>query len=109
MKKAPTPADNTNSILTLLLLFFVYPIGVIVMWLWTGWAKWVKILVTLPVVLILVFGVLVGIGATLNVGDQVKKAECMKQCENSSQKDTCQLQCMESLNAPPTYTVTPTP
>jgi uncharacterized protein (DUF983 family) len=106
-KTTATAADNTNSILTLLLLFFVYPIGVVVMWLWTSWAKWVKILVTLPVILIILFGVLFGIGASLNVGEQVKKAECVKQCENSALKETCQSQCMGSLNAPPSYEGTP--
>jgi uncharacterized protein (DUF983 family) len=107
-KSAADASENTNSILTLLLLFFAYPVGIIVMWLWTSWAKWVKILVTLPFVLIILFGTLFGIGATLSIGEQVKKAECVKQCQNSARKDTCQAQCMGSLNAPPTYKRTPT-
>lgn len=109
MKEKITPADNTNSILTLLLLIFVYPIGVIVMWLWTKWAKWVKVLVTAPIVLIILFGVLIGFASTVNVADQVKKAECAKQCENSALKDTCITQCMGSINAPPSYEATPVP
>lgn len=42
---------DTKTIVTVLLLLFVYPVGLILMWVWTNWPKWVKFLLTLPVVL----------------------------------------------------------
>ena len=43
---------DTKTIVVVLLLIFVYPIGVIFMWVWMKWwPKWVKILVTIPFVM----------------------------------------------------------
>lgn len=54
---APVPnLDNTNSntIVAILLLWLLYPLGLIFMWVKTKWPVWVKILVTLPVVLTII-------------------------------------------------------
>lgn len=42
---------RTKTILTVLLLIFITPVGLILMWVWMKWASWVKILVTLLLVL----------------------------------------------------------
>lgn len=47
-------SNETKSIVTVLLLIFIYPIGVILAWFWTRWPVWVKIVVGLPVVIIIV-------------------------------------------------------
>ena len=41
---------DTQMIVTVLLLIFVYPLGVIFMWAWMrNWPLWLKIIITLPV------------------------------------------------------------
>jgi len=57
----PVPPQATNStnsestmrlILTIVALLFMFPLGVIFMWMWMKWPKWVKLAVTIvPVVL----------------------------------------------------------
>lgn len=44
----PTPmSEDTKSIITVILLVFIYPIGLIMMWVWTNWKNSVKWIVTL--------------------------------------------------------------
>lgn len=48
---------DTRTIVTVLLLLFVYPIGVIFMWAWMNdWPVWLKVIITLPV-LVFIFAV----------------------------------------------------
>lgn len=54
--------NSTPTIVTVLLLIFMFPIGVIVMWIWPKWKKWVKILITL---LALISVLLIFLGAAL--------------------------------------------
>lgn len=68
---APQPivqssGDDTRTIVTILLLFFFYPIGLIVMWFWARWKSWVKILISLPIVFLIIIFVLAVIAAVLN-------------------------------------------
>lgn len=55
-----TPLPNqehdtgTRTIVTVLILLFAYPIGILLMWSWTKWPKWVKFLITLPIILAIV-------------------------------------------------------
>lgn len=51
-------SHDTKTIITVLLLVFLYPIGVIVMWFWPKWKAWVKILISLPILLFLFFIIL---------------------------------------------------
>ena len=45
---------DTQMIVTVLLLIFVYPLGVIFMWAWMrNWPVWLKIIITLPVFMFL--------------------------------------------------------
>ncbi len=50
----PNKNDNTHTLIAVLLLLFVYPIGLIYMWVATKWPKWVKIVLSLPVLLAIV-------------------------------------------------------
>lgn len=47
----PVAKDNTSTIVTIILLVVMYPVGVILMWIWPKWSKLVKVLLTVPVVL----------------------------------------------------------
>lgn len=70
------PQNNTPTIVTVLLLIFLPPIGVIVMWLWPKWKVWVKVLVTIvPVLLMFVVGTLLSITlVAINPARQFKLA-----------------------------------
>lgn len=46
---------DTKTIITLLLLLFFYPLGLIFMWVWMQWKVWLKLLVTLPLILTVLF------------------------------------------------------
>lgn len=41
---------DVKTIITVFLLVMVYPVGVIMMFVWMKWSKWVKFLLVLPVV-----------------------------------------------------------
>lgn len=51
-------SEGTKALITVLLLIFMYPVGIVVMWAWPRWMGWVKVLVTLP----LIIGVLMLMG-----------------------------------------------
>jgi len=54
--------SSTPTIITILLLIFLTPIGVIVMWLWPKWKIWVKVLVMiLAVVPVIITGIFLSI------------------------------------------------
>lgn len=61
-QQAPTSgtSNDTKTIITVLLLVFIYPAGLIVMWTWTKWPIWLKIVLSLPVV-ILILAIAAGI------------------------------------------------
>lgn len=46
---------NSKTIILILLLIFVYPIGLIAMWIWSKWQLWLKLLLSLPIILTIVF------------------------------------------------------
>jgi len=50
-------SDDTKTIVTVVLLVFVFPIGFFFMWFWAKWKAWVKLLVTvigcLPFIIII--------------------------------------------------------
>ncbi len=39
-------SEDTKAIITILLLIFVFPVGIVMMWVWMKWPVWVKILIT---------------------------------------------------------------
>ena len=55
----PPLSEDTKSIITVLVLLTLPPIGVVIMWVWTKWKLWMKALITgctcLPLVLIFFF------------------------------------------------------
>lgn len=43
-------SNDTRTIVTVLLLIFVFPVGLIVMWVWPRWPGWVKLLISVPLI-----------------------------------------------------------
>lgn len=60
---------ETQVIITILLLLFVYPAGLIVMWWWMkNWPLWLKIIISLPLFLgvLAFFSILLVLGTIVN-------------------------------------------
>jgi len=44
-------SSETRTIVTVLLLIFIYPVGLVVMWVWAYWPKWLKWFISAPVII----------------------------------------------------------
>lgn len=44
-------SQRAKTIIVILLLLFITPLGIILMWFWTRWPLWVKLLVSIPLLL----------------------------------------------------------
>lgn len=89
-------SEDTKTLITILLLIFVFPIGLIVMWILPKWPLWVKLLVSLPITL-LIGAILVGILlVAVNPSEQIRKAECAAQCQETGGGDACVQSCVLS-------------
>ena len=92
-------SQDTKTIITVLLLIFLYPVGLILMWVWTKWPVWIKILLSLLAIpVILVFLAVTGLVTLLaiNPARQIQKAECVKQCTAVANSETCVNECFEN-------------
>lgn len=78
MAKKQEISEDTKTLITVLLLVFAYPVGLIMMFVWTGWPKWVKTLIVLPLVLGIIFSFLIGgviFSAIMNRSGEMKNIE----------------------------------
>lgn len=104
---------DIKLLLVLVLLFVLYPIGLIFMFKWMKWPTWVKLIIAFPVLLIIlgfmaVF--IIGFRGSYNPKTQVETAEelfnnainentCTKQCATlNTDVDTCVQKCIQNLN-----------
>ena len=88
-------SNDTKTLVTVLLLIFLYPIGVIVMMLWTSWKLWVKMIVAAPIVLLIV-GLLAALLLGLSNPGATKggrRAECMNSCQQTNDNSACIKMC----------------
>jgi len=101
----PVTTDGTNerlgtkSLVVILLLIFLYPIGLVCMYLLTKWKWWAKLLITLP--LILMFFIFVLSILSINPQEALDKAaklkaECANLCSKDINYDTCYNQCLSN-------------
>lgn len=91
--QAHETSNDTKTIVTVLLLIFVFPVGLIVMWMWPKWPTWVKWLISIPIVLMILGLVTAGLLISVNPREQVKKAECVRACIESGGTN-CEQQCI---------------
>lgn len=94
---ANTPPNDNKTLITVLLLIFFFPLGFILMWFWTKWPKWVKIVISLPTILIILGVISSIILIALNPASQLEKAECVKQCQAAGSSEECLLSCNEDF------------
>lgn len=74
--------NDSKTIITVLLLILVYPIGLILVYVWMKWKMWIKLLVSLPLLL----GLLIFFSAlftTTNPGKAASRGKCVKEYVNS--------------------------
>jgi hypothetical protein len=66
-KPSTEMTEDTKSVITVLLLLTVTPIGIVLMWVWTKWQTWVKALITgctcLPMILFVIIMAIVIVAA----------------------------------------------
>ena len=93
--KESSNKSTSTDFVTILLLIFLYPIGIILMWRKNIWPKWVKILITVPLFLGII-GLISGIIllATIDPNVQIKKGVCIQQCEGSVNHESCYNDCL---------------
>jgi len=94
---------DTKTLITVLTLIFVYPVGMVLMFVWMKWRVWVKLLIAFPLTLIFLafFGAFaVGFLAVLNPRGQILKANCVKAC-GSANNTTCVQECLNKLTITP--------
>jgi hypothetical protein len=93
---ANTPPDQTKTIVTILCLLFVTPVGIVLMWLWMkNWPKWLKIIITLLPILFILFMIILMIVIFASVPKDAWKTSVdykmqsgYEQLEKSAQDDS---------------------
>lgn len=58
-------SNDTKTLITVLCLVTVYPVGLILMFVWMKWEKWLKFLVALPALLALLVPIVVFLAAVI--------------------------------------------
>jgi hypothetical protein len=97
--------EGVKTVVTVLLLIFVYPIGVIVSWFLPKWKLWVKLLVSLPLVLGFV---MIALGVALlamNPSAQLKKAQFISECTKTYTQQECAQKYIQMQLAEPSITL----
>lgn len=89
-EQAEKLANDNKTTITLLLLIFVYPLGLIVMWFLPKWPVWVKILVSLPIILFIILIVAFVIFATISWKQGNEESAKIQKVSN-----VCDTQCKE--------------
>lgn len=54
MLKNDQTGSKVKSVITILLLVFLYFLGVVVMWIWTRWSIWLKVIISVPALFFLI-------------------------------------------------------
>ncbi|HTK03822.1 MAG TPA: hypothetical protein VL401_03595 [Alphaproteobacteria bacterium] len=91
-------SSDLKLVIVLVLLFVLYPVGLILMFKWMTWPKWVKWLIALPVAIFLlcifitmVGGLIFGLSGNYSSRNQLEDAE--NRLNNAVYQNTCTKQC----------------
>ena len=120
MVKQQELSYDIKLVLTLVLLFLIYPVGLILMFKWMNWPKWLKIILSLPVIIIIIAfvimvigGFVLGITGNYNSDNEFQKTEdrinnmvyektCTKECASIATDNTmdfCVQKCIKELKS----------
>lgn len=97
-----------KTVVTILTLIFLWPLGLIFTIIWMKWPAWAKILVAIATawVALIVVGFFAGLlVALINPKALVEKAQiqqCTAECQSSADKNACMTACLEKLRNPST-------
>lgn len=110
-KKSPAPelSYDTKTVLVVLLLVTVYPVGILLMFIWMKWPVWLKILIAVPVALMLlafftlfavVFAAIKGSGnsSMAQPSTTYSLKECIEQCSTVMSQGDCAVKCLDVDN-----------
>ena len=114
MAKQQELSYDTKLVLTLVFLFVLYPVGLILMFKWMNWPKWLKFILSFPVIIIvlaILVGFIWGITGYYRPSRQMEKAEdrynqtlnevtCTKECASIATENTmdfCIQKCVSDL------------
>lgn len=81
---------DTKTLIVLVLLFVLYPVGLILMFKWMNWKNWIKWIIALPVLFIIlgiILATVAGFFTAFNYKTQLNKA-VEKSIENSNSAET---------------------
>lgn len=97
-----------KTVVVILTLLLLWPIGLILMIIWMKWPAWAKILVAIATawVALMIVGFFAGLLiALINPRGLVEKAQiqqCTAQCQSTTDRNTCMTACLEKLRTPST-------
>lgn len=94
---------DTKTLIVVITLIFVYPVGFVLMYLWMKWNNLIKFIISLPVY-VLLLALIIGFLSVFNPNGSIEKAQCAKSCEVSQNRNTCTQTCLNNL-----HRITPTP
>jgi hypothetical protein len=100
-------SEETKTIVTVLLLIFVYPVGAVVALFWPKWKWWVKLLVSIPLVFVFLSVVAVIALIKINPREQIRKAEYISECTKQYTMKECSDKYMQMQLAKPSITLPP--
>lgn len=101
-------SEETKTIVTVLLIIFMYPVGAIVALFWPKWRWWVKLLVNIPMVFVILTILATIALVAINPADQMKKAQFISECTKTYTQEECaQMYLKDQLMDEPTITVVP--
>ena len=97
-------SKKTRAIVTVLFLVFLFPVGLILMWAWSKWQTWVKVLVTFLVLFtaFIITPVVLAVAlVAINPKARMDKARCAEECETVTANNAlCIQDCIGKLQAP---------
>ncbi len=73
---------QTKTLITVFLLVMVYPVGLILMFVWMRWSKWVNFLIALPAILTVIIPIfiLLAVGTTVMRDGRERRGMINNQC-----------------------------
>jgi hypothetical protein len=94
---------KTKNIVTVVSLILIFPIGVIFMWAWTSWKKWIKLAITFvgcfPLVIGITFLILSSFIMKDNTSSSIDNDGCVTQCKQYAPgSQECIDQCIKSMS-----------
>ena len=116
MAKQQEHSYDTKLVLTLVLLFLLYPVGLILMFKWMNWPKWLKWVLAFPVVIFVLAiftTIIIGFFTAFSPSESLEKSEdrlnnavyentCTKECASIAKDNTmdfCIQKCVKELKS----------